>query len=59
MFKYQRKSHSKYNIKYHFVFCTKYRKRILTGLFVDYIKELMIEKTKSQETIRQYIESQV
>ena len=47
MFKYQRKSHSKYSIKYHFVFCTKYRRRILTGLFADYIKELMVEKRKT------------
>ena len=51
MFKYQRKAHSKYSIKYHFVFCTKYRRRILTGLFADYIKELMVEKTKDQFTI--------
>jgi putative transposase len=51
MFKYQRKSHSKYSIKYHFVFCTKYRRQILTGLFAEYVKELMVEKTKDQFTI--------
>ena len=51
MFKYHRKSHSKYSIKYHFVFCTKYRRRILTGRFAEYIKDLMIEKTKDQFTI--------
>lgn len=51
MFTYQRKSHSKYSIKYHFVFCTKYRRRILTGLFAEYIKDLMVEKTKDQFSI--------
>jgi len=51
MFKYQLKSHSKYSIKYHFVFCTKYRRRILTWLFAEYVKELMVEKTKDQFTI--------
>ena len=51
MFSYHRKSHSKYSIKYHFVFCTKYHKRILSGLFAEYLKELMIEKTKFQFVI--------
>lgn len=51
MFKYHRKSHSKYSIKYHFVFCTKYRRRILTGSFAEYIKKLMVETTKDQFTI--------
>ena len=51
MFKYQRKSHSRYSIKYHFVLCTKYRRRILTGLLAESVKELMVEKTKDQFTI--------
>lgn len=51
MFEYQRKSHSKYSIEYNFVFCTKYRRRILLGLFAEYVKELRVEKTKDQSTI--------
>ena len=51
MFEYQHRSHSKFSIKYHFVFCTKYRRRILTDLFSEYIKSLMVEKTKAQFTI--------
>ena len=48
---YHHRSHSKFSIKYHFVFCTKYRRRILTDLFAEYIKSLMVEKTKDQFTI--------
>ena len=51
MFEYQHRSHSKFSIKYHFVFCTKYRRRILTDLFAEYIKSLMVEMTKAQFTI--------
>jgi putative transposase len=51
MLTYQRKSHSKYSIKCHFVFCTKYRRWILTGLFAEYAKDLMVEKTKEQFSI--------
>ena len=51
MFEYQHRSHSKFSIKYHFVFCTKYRRRILTDLVSEYIKSLMVEKTKAQFTI--------
>ena len=51
MFEYHHRSHSKFSIKYHFVFCTKYRRRILTDLFAEYIKSLMVEKTKDQFTI--------
>lgn len=51
MFKYQRKSHSKYSIKYHLVFCTKYSRQTIAGMFAKYVKELMVEKTKDQFTI--------
>ena len=43
-FVYHQKSHCKYMIKLHFVFCTKYRKRILIGAFGEYIKELLTLK---------------
>lgn len=51
MFKYHHRSHSKFSIKYHFVFCTKYRRQILNGKFGEYIKAQMIELTKSKFTI--------
>ena len=48
MFKYHHRSHSKFSIKYHFVFCTKYRRQILIGDFGEYIKAQMIVLTKSK-----------
>ena len=51
MFTYHHRSHSKFSIKYHFLFCTKYCRQILRGLFAEYIKYLMVEMTKDQFTI--------
>ena len=51
MLEYQHRYHSKFSIKYHFVFCAKYRRRILNGLFSEYIKDFMVEMTKDQFTI--------
>ncbi len=40
---YRRGSHSLYDLKYHIVFCTKYRYRILTGQVAARARELIRE----------------
>ena len=40
---YRRSSHSLYDLKYHVVFCTKYRYRVLTGVVADRARELIKE----------------
>jgi putative transposase len=40
---YRRGSHSTYDLKYHIVFCTKYRYRILTGEVATRVRELIRE----------------
>ena len=40
---YKKGSHSTYDLKYHIVFCTKYRYRILTGQVATRTRELMRE----------------
>jgi len=40
---YRRGSHSLYDLKYHVVFCTKYRYRILTGQVATRARELIRE----------------
>lgn len=40
---YHHSSHSKYLLKYHFVFCCKYRKKLLRGLLAERIKELFAQ----------------
>ena len=40
---YRRGSHSLYDLKYHIVFCTKYRYRILTGQVATRARELIRE----------------
>ncbi len=40
---YRRGSHSLYDLKYHVVFCTKYRYRILTGSVATRARELVRE----------------
>ncbi|MDR2766540.1 MAG: transposase [Holosporaceae bacterium] len=32
---YKRSGHSLYDLKYHVVFCTKYRYRVLTGMLAN------------------------
>ncbi|MDR2157999.1 MAG: IS200/IS605 family transposase, partial [Holosporaceae bacterium] len=40
---YRRSSHSLYDLKYHLVFCTKYRYRVLTGIVATRTRELIGE----------------
>jgi putative transposase len=44
---YKHGSHSIYDLKYHVVFCTKYRYRILTGQVGDRCRELIREICRS------------
>ena len=43
MSEYQRGSHTKYDIKYHFVWVTKYRYHVLTGKIAQRARELLIQ----------------
>ena len=40
---YKKGSHSLYDLKYHIVFCTKYRYRVLTGVVAQRAKDLIRE----------------
>ena len=40
---YRRRSHSMYDLKYHIVFCTKYRYRVLTEEVANRAREIMRE----------------
>ena len=40
---YRKGSHSIYDLKYHIVFCTKYRYRVLTGQVADRTREIIRE----------------
>ncbi|MDR3109233.1 MAG: transposase [Planctomycetaceae bacterium] len=40
---YRKNSHSRFDIKYHFVWVTKYRKRILIGAVVTRLRDLVRE----------------
>ena len=46
---YRAGSHSRYDIKYHIVWVTKYRKRVLTGPVGHRLRELIIEVCKRNE----------
>ena len=46
---YRTGSHSRYDIKYHIVWVTKYRKRVLTGAIGYRLRELIIEICKRNE----------
>ena len=46
---YRRSSHSLYDLKYHVVFCTKYRYRVLIGPVANRTKELIKEICSSNE----------
>ena len=41
----KRTRHAAYNINYHFVWCPKYRLKILTGVIAIRLEELLREKT--------------
>lgn len=49
MEKYRTSSHSRYDIKYHFVWVTKYRKPILTGEVGNRLRDLVREICRTQE----------
>ena len=65
---YRHGSHSLYDLKYHMVFCTKYRYRILTGQIATRTRELIREVCAvnyavtvgnvNEEEIQRYIEQQ-
>jgi putative transposase len=42
----KRTRHAAYNINYHFVWCPKYRRKILTGPIAIRLEELLREKAK-------------
>ncbi len=49
MQKYRKTTHTVYDIKYHIVWVTKYRKRILTGELAKRVRELIREVCKANE----------
>jgi len=49
MKKYRKTSHTVYDIKYHIVWITKYRKKILTGVLAKRVRELIREICKANE----------
>lgn len=46
---YRKTSHSVYDIKYHLVWITKYRKPILTGLLAERVRELLRQICKEHD----------
>ena len=40
---YRKGSHSIYNLRYHVIFCTKYRYRVLTGQIAERVREIIRE----------------
>jgi len=46
---YRKTSHSVYDIKYHLVWITKYRKPVLLGEVADRVRELVREQCKSMD----------
>ena len=49
MQKYRKTSHTVYDIKYHFVWITKYRKKILKGELANRVREIIREVCKCNE----------
>jgi len=49
MEKYRRTSHAVYDIKYHFVWITKYRKTVLLGDMATRLRDLIREICKSMD----------
>jgi len=47
---YHTKSHSKYLIKYHLIIVCKYRKKLLTGIIDDDIKNICFDISKMEDT---------
>ena len=46
---YRKSSHSRFDIKYHFVWVTKYRKRVLTGEVATRLRDLIREICRTEE----------
>lgn len=46
---YRKTSHTVYDIKYHLVWITKYRKRVLTGVLAERVRSLIREICKANE----------
>jgi putative transposase len=46
---YRKSSHSRFDLKYHFVWVTKYRKRILTGAVAVRLRDLVREVCRTEE----------
>lgn len=46
---YRKTSHSVYDLKYHLVWITKYRKKVLTGQVAEKVRELIREICKSND----------
>ena len=46
---YHKKSHSKFLLKAHLVFATKYRKKLLKGGLDEYMKQIIFELSKGQK----------
>jgi putative transposase len=47
---YRKTSHSVYDLKYHLVWITKYRKKVLTGQVAEKVRELIKEICKANDT---------
>ena len=65
--KYAHSTHCVYNIGYHIIWCTKYRKKLIYGEIETYLKRLVRTKCRtlgirvgqiSQDTVQRYIELQ-
>ena len=46
---YKKTSHTTYDCKYHIVWITKYRKKVLTGLIAERVRELLRQICKEHE----------
>jgi len=49
MLNYRKTSHSVYDLKYHLVWITKYRKKVLTGQVAEKVRELIREICKAND----------
>jgi putative transposase len=49
MVNYRKGSHSRFDLQYHFVWVTKYRKRVLVGEVATRLRELVREVCRSEE----------
>jgi hypothetical protein len=54
---YHSQNHSKYLLQVHLVFSAKYRKKILTGVLSDDLKQIMYDITNERDTIIKAMET--